>query len=229
MNCRGIFTNTLKVLLFAVCVLVPIQIKAQSTVEMAASAREEEDRQETAEKSLASEIRKGLDDERKKLLDAIEAQIRVVQKNDADRVYLDHVDGTIRSLVSIGERQYILERHKNRLFRWLKNRKKPSRFKVSDLKKADETLNRTYRKYLENGLAQGQESNYSDFIKDYGVEYKTACVKAQRAWIQYRDAWAALLERTEPWKADKDIGVSIKTILTQERIEELTSDPINPD
>lgn len=51
------------------------------------------------------------------------------------------------------------------------------------------------------------------------------------AWIRYRDLWTELihLHRSTGFTDDQRIIVSIKTLLTKERTEELKYDPVSPD
>ena len=130
-----------------------------------------------------------------------------------------------------------MNRHQKRLKSLLQERSLRA-FTEEEYKAADALINDVYQKQraaLKQSLAEELEYKISEQRKD---ALRSACESqlqslktAQRAWIQYRDHWEQLLllHRPKNLNSDTEISLAIKTLLTQERTQELTFDPVSPE
>ena len=155
----------------------------------------------------------------------INKQFEVLKNYDGQRVYMEHIDGTIRGLARAGMESYLLDRHMKRIEDLLVN-KNLIKINLEELKKADDELNKEYQAKLLEGKEMRDGSRHPELLDDY----EPITRKAQNAWIKYRDAWVRILKIVKPkdMESESDIENSIKARLSKERIEELDEDPVSP-
>jgi uncharacterized protein YecT (DUF1311 family) len=125
---------------------------------------------------------------------------------EAQRIGDQSRRGTGYAAISIGER---MEKHQHfveTFERWTKQRAPAA--SAASVKKADEALNAAYRAYMKSITDSGDEEMQ---------EWKTFMRDAQRAWIPYRDAFAAYY--VARWK-----GAASPDALRREIVAQLTRD-----
>jgi len=176
-----------------------------------------------------SSITASFNSSQKSFFDLIQSNYSIIEKNDADRMYNLYIDGTIRGAAYSGMESYIKERHEKRIERFL-IQKSIKEYTESDFINADKSLNEAYKKQkLENQnnfeyMIEMYKDDpekikyYQDLISEVNLNLKTA----QLAWIKYRDNWVKLLKEINGVKENTEI--SVKTLLTIERTEELNND-----
>lgn len=145
-------------------------------------------------------------------------------------MYNLYSEGTIRGAAYFSMKSYIKERHQKRIEMFL-IKKSIKKYIESDFINADKNLNVAYKKQkLKN------KNNHSEVIEMYKddikkIKYYQALISeenlnlktAQLAWIKYRDNWVKLLKEINK---KRNTEISVKTILTLERTEELNYDSL---
>jgi uncharacterized protein YecT (DUF1311 family) len=63
---------------------------------------------------------------------------------------------------------------------------------------------------------------YKESLSSDDPEHRKKAHEAQRAWLRYRDAFARLVVALQPTAATRNV----RALLTEDRIVELTRDPI---
>lgn len=177
-----------------------------------------------------STIKKSLNTYQKSLFNLIQSNYSIIEKNDADRMYNLNIDGTIRGLAYAGMKSYIKARHQKRIELFL-IKKSIKEYNESDFINADKALNKTYKKlklkyqnnYQEMIKMNKDDPEQSQYYQDLNSEVNLNLKKAQLAWIKYRDNWVKLLKDIN---GKKNTEISVKTLLTIERTEELNYVPV---
>ncbi|MBK8807841.1 MAG: DUF1311 domain-containing protein [Bacteroidales bacterium] len=177
-----------------------------------------------------SKISTELNANQKSIFNLIEGNYSKIEKNDADRMYNLYIEGTIRNDAYSGMESYIKERHKKRIEAFL-IKKSIKEYSESDYLNADKNLNEVYKKQKLQNQNKYQEmiEMYKDdpekikYYQDLITEINLNLKNAQFAWIKYRDNWVILLKEII---GKENTEISVKTLLTLERIEELKYDSV---
>lgn len=177
-------------------------------------------------------IKNNLNREAKVQLEIIENQLELMKENDGLRVELGIISGSGMSLSKVNMEGYLARRHQQRVETWLVKRKLEI-LTAKDFTEEDKALNDMYKKgiddyekYYKDEIHFRNPSGHGEAIKNINSErdeFNKYLMNSQRAWIKYRDAWAALLKLYKPIGLNDEqvIEKSVKTLLTIDRTEEL--------
>ena len=146
-----------------------------------------------------------------KALDELRASALVARQKDGERVYFEHIDGTMRGMSSISHELYLLERQQLRLRRWLGDHSTDAQT-PADLAEAERALARSLREHRAPAR----------WTSIYGSPSPAPQQDAsQRAWLAYREAWLHLLHTLPASGVPLLTERALRTVLTRERIEEI--------
>jgi uncharacterized protein YecT (DUF1311 family) len=159
--------------------------------------------------------------EQKKYFNNIEKYFNKILTNDASRAYTIYITGTIRAAMYQGTISYLRERHIKRIDDFLINKRYP-RFSQDDFLQSDKELNIVYKDAQRIGKKRFEDEAKTEpkYIQ-YMADIKKYLKLSQRNWIKYRDNWVLLMNSLNNGSDKKSIAISIKTIITQSRTEEL--------
>lgn len=133
--------------------------------------------------------------------DALRRRGLAYVRAESERIGAQSRGGTAHGAMSLGAEMEQKERFVENLERWSKQRAS-----AADARRADDELNAAYR-----ALMQETDAELKPFLRD-----------AQRAWIAYRDAFAAYyVERWRGAAAPEALRLEIVTRLTRDRTTEL--------
>ncbi len=157
------------------------------------------------------------------VLAVVEEKFETYEKNDSERV-LDNSDGSMRTLYELGQSEELMENHGARIEMWLIQRRLKL-FRADDFEKADRDLNVAYNHMMGESYDIRKHSMESENSQD-SKDRASVAITAEKAWIDYRDAWVNLLKLYRPKGnlSDADIENSVKTQLSLDRINELKED-----
>ena len=177
--------------------------------------------QKQKDDKIIAKIKKTMTPKQTKYFKNIEKYFAGIETNDADRAYALYMKGTIRVAMHHGTLAYLRERHQKRIHDFIINRKYP-KISQKDFLQADKKLNLIYQKIKKINIKIYQDDNEPKFIKLTNDMQKYLKL-SQRNWIKYRDNWVLLINSLNNNSDNRSRTISIKTIITKSRIEELAS------
>ena len=163
------------------------------------------------------------------LFNEIQAQYKLIQEYDSRRSYLLNIDGTLRVVAYLSVEGFSMSSHKSKIELFLLN-KNYDTFSVADHAEAEYELSYEYSQ-----LIKQYSKIYADIIqtyndkedkKRYKEHHKDIYIllsKSHKAWKKYRELWVALMTDIT---GSKNIGLSVSTALTFDRIYEMGYEPI---
>jgi len=176
-------------------------------------------------------LKKGLESAEKERLDEVEKWAKEIVESGGKRIYLDYIHASIGNLAAQGYESYLMNRHQDRIAKWIGKGQLPSPG-PGGLDRSDADLNAQYGKMREDGKSRLEEMrSEKDGAVEFFEKYPDTLKNEQRAWIQYRDAWVALLKLHPPEGYTNRLALetAVRDVLTRARVEELKYDPIASD
>jgi uncharacterized protein YecT (DUF1311 family) len=177
---------------------------------------------------LMEKVERKFNEQELKYWKSIKSNFEVIVKNDSDRIYTMYIDGTIRNAAYLSAVNFLVSRNMSRVKKWLvENALEPT--SSDGLVDAESRLDSTFRKQVEEAKTSyaeiidmfGNDPETQDKYRSLEKEISDDLIVAQQAWAQYRDDWILLVTEVNRGKNTREIELSIKTDLSNERIEEL--------
>jgi hypothetical protein len=196
------------------------------------SCQAESEATKTAKKdSQLKQLRTGLDPRVRPAFDRAQAAFERFVKAEADRVYQEYIDGSIRNQEAMDQEA----RARRNLMASIKALATgtPERLVLRrPFADADKELNVVYNdnvsSYIKSNLesaASGDESHDATRAAEHRTcinDYKTKARAAQHEWVRYRDAMGDLAAAR--WPEVRDARERARALVTEDRIRELRAD-----
>lgn len=183
--------------------------------------------QEQHDKKDLENLKKNLNYKAAKILGEIDKQNYIIKELEGERVDMEWIDGTLRGAATGSYEEYLQDNHRDRIMEMVVKHKlkKASR---DELQNYEKKLDKLYKKVLVDGEQMCADLR-PDMQGEIKQDYAPTVLAARNAWIKYRDKWVELLKIVKPegMNDEETIEISVKTLLTKERIEEIKFDPMS--